>query len=180
VEPPLAEHKLSDGKTLFERRENEFVRTIWLRDETTGKETLLVDARRGKTAYIQEVLSERYFVFGVAAPQTDDIWNGKIYDVERRMELPIAFPDGSFATYWFANDGVLYYGCQDHDEYGEPVAGRIHLFSLTLGADWDAAETLASSEDLLEGIPEAGTGKIHSLFEFSPDGRYVVMLYRGF
>jgi len=175
VEPPLAEYKLSDDRTLFERRENEFCRSIWLRDEATGKETSLLNhVRKGKTAYIQEVLSDRFFVFGIATPETDDVWNGKIYDVQRRMELPIAFPDGRFGTYRFAKDGVLYYG----DSYwDDETTGQIHLFSLTLGSHWDTAETLVSSENLLEGILEADTGEeIHSLGDFSPDGRYVVMV----
>ena len=119
-----AEYKLSDGETLFERKESELIRTIRLRDEATGKETLLVDARRkGKTAYVQEVLSERYFI------------------------------------------------------YYDPATGQIHMYSLALGAAWDTAEALASSENLLDGVPEADMGETkQTLGGFSPDGRYMVIV----
>ena len=63
-------YKLSDTKTVFERRQIEGPNDIFLRDKTTGKEALLIEGDKGKedpldwyNPFISEVLDERYFVY---------------------------------------------------------------------------------------------------------------------
>jgi len=151
--PGNEEYKLSDSKTLFEQRGEYGARTIWLRDEQSGKETELIDPNADNQdsayyiAYIQKVLNERYFVYGTAVMDSDVSWDGMIFDVQRGKTLPVVFSEGIHAYFRFAQDGILYYQAGDFE-------APISVFTLKL-ADFDAAETLAVGENLLRDVPEA-------------------------
>jgi len=146
------EYRLPDGKTLFERSGEYGSRTIWLRDEQNGEETEIINANQDGhyyIAYMQEVLSERYFVYGTAVIDSDVSWDGNIFDMQRGKVLPIAYPEGVNAHFRFTRDGILYY-----DALAVEFETPISVYMLNL-ADFDAARVLAFGENLLKDVPEA-------------------------
>ena len=174
-----SEHKLSDIKTLFEKpKGNSGATAIWLRDEQSGEETLLFDFEAegehpdSGTAHVQAVLNERYFLYSIGIVETCAVAGGMIFDAQRKMIIPVEFPEDRDGHFMFAQDGVLYYG----DEFYGPEQGQIHLYTLTMGEDWDTAETLTASENLLKGSPEADMGETYYYIAgFSPDLCYLLI-----
>jgi len=163
------ETKLSSTKTLIER-DRRGVTDIYLRDETTGKETLLIegnddDGENWYNPYVGRVIDERFFWYG----ETFYEWQtpGGVYDTQRMLKLPVEFPD-EWAIYMGEHDGVRYYADW---MYGEEC-GQLHVYPLTLN-NLDTANSLMAGENLLKDIPEADMGETYYYWQAaSPDMRY--------
>ena len=167
------EYRLSDSKTLFYKASGEMGgKAIWLRDAQSGEEKKLIDPNQEDkhfTAYIQNVLSERYFIYLTARMESDGGWGGRIFDVQRNKTIPIAYPYNRHADFYFAQDGILYYYAIE-EEYFTPI----YVYSLYL-KDFDAAETLAFGEDLLRDVPEAHEVVEIQTLLYAPGAHYFVV-----
>jgi len=93
--PERQEHEilLSETITIIEAHVWGISHEIWMRDETTGEETLLLE---GNTYYsgvpgIVSRVSGRFFQFRWFIPDTCGISGVLFYDIEQRREIPIAW-----------------------------------------------------------------------------------------
>ena len=164
-----ARPKLADK--LMERSRNG-VTDILLKDEATGKETLLIAGNGEEGAewydpYVEEVIDERFFWYGGTGWEW--ITPGGIYDMQRMKELPVTFPDFVFALYAGEHDGTRYYS----DEIYAEETGQLHVYALPLDLDrFGSAESLefGENENLLKGIPEADMGETYYYWSLLSDG----------
>jgi len=147
-------------------------KAIWLRDAQSGEEKKLIDPTQEDkhfTAYIQKVLSERFFVYGTARMESCGSLSGRIFDVQRNKTIPIAFPDNQYAYFAFEQDGILYY--RWNAEYETPI----YVYALRLD-DFGAAETIPAGENLLKNVPEANdVVEIQNLL-YVPDTLYLALV----
>jgi len=164
------ETRLSGTTTLIER-DRRGVTDIYLRDETTGKEALLIegnndDGEKWYNPYVDKVIDERFFWYGGTGYE----WQtpGGVYDTQRMMKLPVEFPEAPGTICMGEYDGVRYYADW---VYGEEC-GQLHVYPLTLD-NLDTAKSLMAGENLLKGIPEADMGNTYYFWQAaSPDMRY--------
>ena len=162
--------KLFDTKTLIERGRHG-VTDIYLRDENSGKETLLIegnddDGENWYNPYVEKVIDERFFWYGGTGYE----WQtpGGVYDTHRMMKLLVEFPNDDWATYVGEHDGVRYYA----DEIYAEECGQLHVYPLTL-SNLDTTKSLMAGENLLKDIPEADMGETYYYWQAaSPDMRY--------
>ena len=167
-------YKLSDTKTVFERRQIEGPNDIFLRDKTTGKEALLIEGDKGKedpldwyNPFISEVLDERYFVYEASGYE----WPAGcgVYDTKRLQKIPVQQPSNTI--YAGVYNSAIYLQDFVYDgTYHQMQAYVIPLENL------DIAEKLLPGENLLEGIPEADLGETCCYGQlFSPGKRFFVI-----
>ena len=144
---------------------------VFLRDESTGEETLLLDSSGDEyfsRPWVMEIIDERFFMF--------TYWRGNVgvFDLERMLEIPVELPE-LFLLHDY--EGVHYFHRRMHD--GMPPE-RLKVRTLTL-ADFDltTATSLQVSEDLLADVPQASTEgqgfDFWGFAELSPDGRYLAL-----
>jgi len=154
------EHKLSDTKTLVEHLDGEGESEIWLRDEVTKKEILLLDddVDEWESISVYAVLDERYFLYGRF--RLEYTVGFGIYDTEELRDIPIDNTAYMYVVY--LRDNYIYM-----TEWG---AGAEYGITPFLWAyDWTAlkrGEPL-NAQDLLAGFagPEAMEMDICRLFE---------------
>ena len=107
--------KANDWSFRFARKEE-----IWLRDKTTGEETLLLGVSDypgiGAVPHFSRQINNRYFVYSYSVPDTCNSEGGFIYDLQKQravtIELPWVFVDR------VADGKVFWKEVQEGDEPG--------------------------------------------------------------
>jgi len=171
-----SEYKLSDTKTLIEREQHEHgPNDIWLRDNATGKETLLIQGDDGSEnelawycPFVCEVLDERYFLYDASGYE----WprGCGIYDTQRLLAIPVQQPTNT--EYVGIRNNAIYLS----DFIYGTANGQMHIYAVPL-ENLDTVKSLASGENLLEGIPEADMGSTYYFNQtVSPDAQYLTVM----
>jgi len=181
------EFELSATKTLFERRreipsEGYHIGTlndIWLRNEVTGKETVLIEGswdgedwwHTHQNPFVREIIDERFFLYGLIFLNGHSV--GGVFDIERMLQIPIEFPRYTrLGVFTEELDGTHYLfngGC-GHD----CGCGQAYVYTFTL-ENLATATSLQISENLLAGITESYFESCIGQTLVSPDGRYFVV-----
>ena len=160
-EPAREEIKLSKTKTIFVcPQTDEAIAHLLLRDETTGKETVIAQGMDFGAPFVAHMIDERYVVW---TDNFKDNGYGGIYDTERMAD--ISWGDGVFPieldenALWFEST-AFHYG------------GQLSLYRVALDG-LDTAKKIDLGRNLLEDIPEADLDCLDIRWtEMSPDCRY--------
>ena len=169
-----SEYPMGNGKTVVGNYDG-----LFLRDDKTGKETLLLEAKwddpseeHNESPYVERQLDDRYFIYIIQGWE----WHAGagIYDTKRMKAIPIKVPAGAespeYGYHRPTSGNVLYV----HDPFTTSVY-RIDLSKL------HKAEYLPLGENLLKDVPEARTEDLLDVYnsaEFSPDGQYCAVVLR--
>jgi len=162
--PSQSVYPLGDRQFIVARSDHPTfgISEIFLRDETTGEETLLLDSNSGLwRPWVMEIIDERFFMY------TFSLGDVGVFDLQRMMKIPVDLSSLFLLHY---HDGVHYFIRRP------PDSKRLEAYTLTLGDfDLNTAATLQVSNDLLETIPQASTDgwDYWGWAELSPDGRYL-------
>ena len=178
--------RLSATKTVYRREDAYLKGKVMLRDESTGKETVLLEDKylgESDDPYQDEVhwirplpekaIGDRYFVV---------VWGGweeqggvSVYDIKEMREIPIEFTPwvgDYFRTYGnhvylAAHERVILYSADGRTEYGPLSLQKAEITP-------DMGDTLLAVE-LLADYPGAETD-VDSLYlsDLSPDERYFI------
>ena len=153
---------------------------IWLLDDNTGEETLLIDAADvegdADMVGVHAVLNERFFVYYIAVEGTCAVSSGLIFDLERMMHVPVETGiEGVWPSFQFMYNDVLYFIGDRRTGIGPGPGGQLEVFTLPLQAL--AGDTpVQLGESLVAGLPEADWGERQVGWQFfSPDRRYYVV-----
>ena len=169
---------MGEGKTLLSKDKESIV----LRDDATGKETVLLELRyvgekddpaNDDTGWggpwLEEIIDERYFV--VSWIGYECIRGVSIYDTQEMREIPVLNPIGVLLVDVGIHNGLLYM-CDFN--YGEG-SGQMHIYAIPLD-NLEKAEALPCGENLLAGIPEADMSETYYNWQLiSPDARYLAV-----
>jgi len=155
--------RLSETKGLIVRsvEENEGrAPELWLRDETTGKETVIAEAKDVYTPGVQFIIGGRYVVW---TDNFGDNGHGGVYDTQRMADIPWGGEAFPLQLY----DNALWFIATRFNNGGPLCLYRAALDGL------GAAERIDLGANLLEAIPEAALdcGDLLAV-ALSPDCRY--------
>jgi|GEM_PF-3006032 len=169
-----SEYPMRNGKTITVKRTG-----IFLRDEKTKKETVLLESKiseieeTNEYPQVEQLLDDRYFAYTVGS--WEDQAGAGVYDTVRMKAIPIEAPQGKRYMDSYNFQAV----CGDTLYLRGPVHNTVELGPLQIFAvdlrGLDKAETLKAGEDLLKNVPEAKfedlQGECYNS-TISPNGRY--------
>ncbi|MCL2446743.1 MAG: hypothetical protein FWD06_08255 [Oscillospiraceae bacterium] len=135
----MREIALCEANTVFERTTCPFAlsREVWLRNELTGAEELLLGAEEIHTTFndapysyfryaaLRYRINERFFVYSRFVPESCYNTNIRFFDVQQRRSIHIQLPDYGYHSIlmrveddriYFAN-GLIYGSWPDEDEF---------------------------------------------------------------
>jgi len=71
---------------------------IWLRDKASGEEVLLLGCGDidGAIPCFFEQINERYFIYSYAIPDSSNIGDAEIYDLQKKRSVDIEYPEWVF------------------------------------------------------------------------------------
>ena len=170
------QHRISDTQLLIERGA-----TIWLLDEVSGEEALLLDVNAGLCIYyphssthydysydfahVGTVLNERFFTYTFGLSGTCMISHTMFFDINRMTNIKIEHPEQERLTFWFVGEGTLYF-------LGDSRKTQVFAVPIeTLGDELP----IKVGESLLVDVPEANLGASVRSRTFSSDARYLVV-----
>ena len=172
----LTECPMGNGKTVVDDHAG-----LFLRDDKTGKETLLLEAKwddpyeeHNESPYVAHKLDDRYFLYIIQGWE----WHAGagIYDTKRMKAIPIEKPPekiiSMYSFYRPTHSDMLYLTTSDYEVSAFAVYG-IDLSKL------DKAMALPIGENLLKDVSEAQSEELQSdchYAAFSSDGRYCAVL----
>jgi len=101
----------------------DYTQEIWLRDEATGEETLLLASLGydGLVPAFSRQVNERYFIYNYMVPESCDVWPFDIFDLQKRRTVDIERPDGRVIVA-FTDEEMIYLRTLDDD--GDMVGKR--------------------------------------------------------
>ena len=124
---------------------------IWMRDEATGKDELLVGVDRENSlvpVFLGEI-NERYFLFMWAIMDSDGSFNPMIYDIQEKREIEIQYPEGA-GHYIQTIDGRVY---MVYAGTGLGTSGEVGLRLLCIDTSALAKGEPIAAKDVLKGVP---------------------------
>lgn len=150
-------------------------REIWMRDEATGKETLLLgfDEENSLIPCLIDAVDSRYFLFLRAIMDSDGFGWPMLYDTQEKREIEIQYPDGG-GNYVQTANGKLYF-VYASGGLGTGGGVGLHVLCAELSA-LEKGESLAAN-DVLKGMPAYDAllevmPDYDAHYALSPDARY--------
>lgn len=176
-------HALSDTVKVYMKKSGLYGSwEIWMRDETTGNDTLLLGFKEEDDLipWLIDTIDDRYFVFVWAVMDSDGASWPLLYDMQTKRQIEIQYPDGG-GNYVQTVNGNMYFV---YASGGLGPSGGVGLN--VLRADLLALEKgeYVVARDIMKGVSEYDAlpkimADYNAQYALSPNAKYFALCLEG-